>query len=84
MNKCQDISHSDEYELTQLEKNNPSLIKEIQRYFTHGPEIVLLPLLQWNYEVMPDFSEEGFYLDYEDILLAHPPLSQVSPNFDLI
>ena len=54
--------------------NNPSLISQIQKYFTTGPQVILLPVLQWNYEQMPDFNEEGFYLDYEHIQAAHPPL----------
>jgi len=50
------------------------LISDIKKYFTHGPEVVLLPALQWNYEDMPDFDADGFYLDYGHILTAHPPL----------
>ena len=54
--------------------NNPSLIKQINEYFNTGPQVILLPILQWNYEQMPDFNEEGFYLDYTHIETAHPPL----------
>ena len=54
--------------------NNPSLISQIQKYFTTGPQVILLPVLQWDYAQMPDFNEEGFYLDYDHIQAAHPPL----------
>ena len=54
--------------------NNPSLISQIQKYFTTGPQVILLPVLQWDYAQMPDFNEEGFYLDYNHIQAAHPPL----------
>ena len=74
VNKAQDISKSDEEELSILKRNNPSLITKVLNYFTHGPEIVMLPLLQWNYEVQPDFNEDGFYLNYDHIQAAHPPL----------
>ena len=57
-----------------LIENNPSLITQIRHYFQTGPQVVLLPVLQWNYDQMPNFNEEGFYLDYEHIQSAHPPL----------
>ena len=57
-----------------LIENNPSLIKQIHQYFNTGPQVILLPVLQWNYEQMPDFNEDGFYLDYNHIETAHPPL----------
>ena len=60
VNKCQDISGSDEDELKKLENSSPSLIKQIDQYFTSGPEIILLPALEWDYNVRPDFNEEGF------------------------
>ena len=61
VNKCQDISVSDEDELKNLESSSPSLIKQIDQYFTSGPEIILLPGLEWDYNIRPDFNEEGFY-----------------------
>ena len=70
----QDISTSDEAALESLIENNPSLIKQIHQYFNTGPQVILLPVLQWNYEQMPDFNEDGFYLDYDHIEAAHPPL----------
>ena len=70
----QDISTSDEAALESLIENNPSLIKQIHQYFNTGPQVILLPVLQWNYEQMPDFNEDGFYLDYNHIETAHPPL----------
>ena len=69
-----DISTSDEAALESLMNNNPSLIKKIHDYFNTGPQVILLPSLQWNFEQMPDFNEEGFYLDYNHIETAHPPL----------
>lgn len=65
VNKCQDISGSDEDELKNLENSSPSLIKQIDQYFTSGPEIILLPALEWDYNVRPDFNEEGFTLFFE-------------------
>ena len=55
-------------------QNNQSLITKIHQYFTGGPQVVLLPNLQWDFDLVPDFSENGFYLDYDHILTAHPPL----------
>ena len=60
VNKCQDISGSDEDELENLENSSPSLIKLIDQFFTSGPEVILLPALEWDYNVRPDFNEEGF------------------------
>ena len=57
-----------------LTENNQSLIRKIHQYFTSGPEVVLLPNLQWNFDMVPDFNEDGFYLNYDHILTAHPPL----------
>ena len=74
LNPLQDISTSDEAALESLIENNPSLIKQIHQYFNTGPQVILLPVLQWNYEQMPDFNEDGFYLDYDHIEAAHPPL----------
>ena len=54
--------------------NNPSLINKIHQYFNADPQVILLPNLQWNYEHMPDFNEEGFYINYNHIQTAHPPL----------
>ena len=54
--------------------NNPSLIKQINEYFNTGPQVILLPSLQWDYALIPDFNEEGFYLDYTHIETAHPNL----------
>ena len=59
VNKCQDISGSDEQELENLQKSNPSLMRQIDQYFTSGPEIILLPALEWDYNARPDFNEEG-------------------------
>ena len=64
VNKCQDISGSDEDELKNLESSSPSLIKKIDKYFTSGPEIILLPTLEWDYDVRPDFNEEGIIFIY--------------------
>ena len=74
VNKAQSISQSDEAILANLKENNPSLITKIAEYFVNGPEVITLPSLEWDYAVRPDFNAEGFFLDYEDILLAHPPL----------
>lgn len=74
VNKAQNIEHSDQEELEELKKENPSLINTINEYFTHGPNVVLLPALKWNYGEEPDFSAEGFYLTYEHIETAHPNL----------
>ena len=68
VNKCQDISVSDEDELTNLENSSPSLIKQIDQYFTSGPEIILLPALEWDYNIRPDFNEEGIYKALSRIL----------------
>ena len=62
VNKCQDITKSDEEELEILKRSNPSLINLIEEFFTFGPEIILLPVLQWNYEDEPDFNKDGFYI----------------------
>ena len=74
VNKCQDLSESDEEMLDDLKNNNPSLIAKINQYFTHGPNVIILPLLQWNFDDQPDFNEDGFYITYEMIEKAHPPL----------
>ena len=55
-----DISSSDQEALDTLASTNPSLISQINRYFTSGPEVVLLPSLEWNYEDKPNFNDEGF------------------------
>ena len=55
-------------------ENNPSLMKKIHQYFSGVPQVVLLPHLQWDFELSPDFTENGFYLNYDHILTAHPPL----------
>ena len=60
--------------LDDLKNNNPSLVAKIQQYFTHGPNVIILPLLQWNFDDQPDFNEDGFYMTYEMIEKAHPPL----------
>ena len=73
-NKCQDLTQSDEQVLEELKQNNPSLITKINQFFMEGPNIVLLPFLQWNYGDKPDFTKEGFYIDYDLIEKAHPPL----------
>ena len=67
-----DITRSDEAALQSLTENNPSLISKIHQYFTGGPEVVLLPNLQWDFHLIPDFNEDGFYLNYSHILTAHP------------
>ena len=69
-----DISRSDEAALETLMENNPSLMKKIHQYFSGVPQVVLLPNLQWDFELYPDFNEDGFYLNYDHILTAHPPL----------
>ena len=69
-----DVSNSDEEALQSLMTNNQSLIRKIHQYFTSGPQVVLLPNLQWDFDLVPDFNEDGFYLDYTHILTAHPPL----------
>ena len=60
-----DITKSDEETLQSLIDDNPTLIKQINRYFTGGPEVVLLPTLVWNYDDEPDFTEEGRLLIYQ-------------------
>ena len=60
VNKCQDISRSDEAALRTLIENNPSLMIQIEQYFTGGPTVVQLPTLQWNYNEEPDFNEPGY------------------------
>ena len=60
VNKCQDISGSDEQELEILQNSNPSLMRQIDQYFTSGPEVILLPALEWDYNARPDFNEEGY------------------------
>ena len=57
-----------------LTENNPSLIKQIHQYFNTGPQVILLPVLQWDLAEKPDFNEEGFYLEYDHIQTAHPEL----------
>ena len=57
-----------------LIQENPSLIKQINQYFTAGPHVILLPTLQWDFELIPDFNENGFYLNYAHIRNAHPNL----------
>ena len=49
-------------------------MKKIHQYFSGVPQVVLLPNLQWDFDLYPDFNEEGFYLNYDHILTAHPPL----------
>ena len=55
------MTSSDQEALNNLANTNPSLISQINEYFTSGPEVVLLPTLQWNFEDTPDFNEEGWY-----------------------
>ena len=74
VNKSQDIGESDEDALESLISNNPSLIQQIDLYFLGDTKVVLLPRLEWNYEVRPDFDQEGFFLDYNHIMDSHPPL----------
>ena len=74
INKSQDISQSDEKALDELIIQNPSLIRDIDHYFTDGPEVVILPQLEWDWNEKPDFNEEGFYLTYDHILASHPPV----------
>ena len=69
-----DISRSDEAALETLMENNPSLMTKIHQYFSGVPQVVLLPNLQWDFDLYPDFNEDGFYLNYDHILTAHPPL----------
>ena len=59
VNKCQDTSLSDEAALQALIDNNPSLLIQIEQYFTGGPKVVLLPHLQWDYNQEPNFNEQG-------------------------
>ena len=59
VNKCQDSSLSDEAALQNLIDNNPSLLIQIEQYFTGGPTVVLLPTLQWDYDKEPNFNEKG-------------------------
>ena len=54
--------------------NNPSLITKITEFFSWGPDVVLLPLLQWDLADQPNFNEDGFFIDYELISKAHPKL----------
>ena len=35
---------------------------------------MLLPNLNWDFDLLPNFNEDGFYLNYDHILTAHPPL----------
>ena len=57
MNKAQDFSGPDEDEIDALPD---SLILQIQKYFVSGPDIILLPTLQWDNDVKPDFNENVF------------------------
>ena len=82
VNKCQDITGSDEDELENLKNSSPSLMKLIDQYFTSGPEIILLPILKWDYIDHPDFSEQGilsFYLN--GIKLASRVFSGLRTHF---
>ena len=54
-----DISKSDEYLREKLAEEHPSLISDVEKHFTHGPEVVTLSHLVWNYGEGPDFNEEG-------------------------
>ena len=57
----QDISNSDEFERERLQISNPKLFDDIEKYFTTGPEVVLLPVLNWDYALRPDMNEEGAF-----------------------
>ena len=35
------------------------MIRQINQYFTHEPEVVLLPRLEWDYSERPNFNAEG-------------------------
>ena len=74
VNKAQDISKSDEEELELLKINNPSLFTKVHTFFNYGPELVMLPRLEWDYTVKPDFNEDGFFINYDHVRSAHPPL----------
>lgn len=50
------------------------MITKINLYFREGPDVILLPTLQWNYEDQPNFGAEGFFIDLDLIHRAHPPL----------
>ena len=63
---------SDEESLEYLIENNPSLIRQIDQYFTKGPEVVLLPRLEWDFAERPNFNEEGdiqHYLQFIKFLI---------------
>ena len=34
----------------------------------------MLPHLEWDYADKPDFNADGFYIDYDMVTTAHPPL----------
>ena len=50
------------------------MITKINHYFQKGPEIILLPHLEWDYADKPDFNADGFFIDYDIVTSAHPPL----------
>ena len=41
-----------------------SFVNKVKQYFVSGPEVIALPILQWDEEKKPDFGADNFYLDY--------------------
>ena len=72
LNKSQKVNANEDEIMSALITANPSLVLKIKQNFKFGPDIVVLPELDWNYDVKPDFERIGYYLTYEDIRKAQP------------
>ena len=76
INKCQERNLRAETVLRELHENHSSLIEVIDRYFQSGPEIIVLPDLQWDYGLRPNFEVENFFLTYDHIRSAQSETSR--------
>ena len=70
INKCQERNLRAETVLHELHENHFALIDIIDQYFQSGPEIIVLPDLQWDYDRMPNFQADNFFLTYDHIRSA--------------
>ena len=60
-----------------LESENPTLLKNIRKFFEHEPSIVQIPRLQWDQNVKNSLDVETLgYLTLNDIHKAHDLLRE--------
>ena len=54
---------------------NPTLFQKIDKYFESGPNLVQIPELRWNEDVVLDEASLG-YLTFNDIQKAHESVNR--------